>query len=108
MAQTMDIRTRSKKNGAARDALKARASDVMDDFAELRKDMSRLADAAGKTARGEVRDAGQRLRNLGRQIADRAHTGADYVSAQVRNRPVAALGASLGAGLLIGLLLARR
>jgi hypothetical protein len=52
MAQAFDT-VRSKRNGAARDALRARATDVMDDFAELRKDVGRLADAAGKAARAK-------------------------------------------------------
>jgi hypothetical protein len=45
MAQAIQA---ERRNGAARTALKARASDVMDDFAELRKDVNRLADAAGQ------------------------------------------------------------
>jgi len=97
-----------RKNGAVRVALKARASDVMDDITELRKDMSRLADAAGKAARHEVHTARQKLNRSADVLRDRASHGADYVRTQVRERPGAAVGVSLGAGLLIGLLLARR
>lgn len=108
MAQSMEMRSRSKRNGAARDSVKARANDVMEDFAELRRDMSLLADAAAKSATNEVRHTRERISNLGRSLRERTETGAEYLSERVRERPAAAIGVSLGAGLLIGLLLARR
>lgn len=107
MAQ-LDTTMRSRKNGHARGALKARANDVLDDFSELRKDMSRLADAANKAARSEVKHAGHRLEAIGKDLRVRAREGAGYAVEQVRAHPGAAIGVSLGAGLLIGLLLARR
>lgn len=100
--------SRGKKNGAARDALRARTSDVLDDFTELRKDMSRLAEAANKAARAEVRNAGAKLERASRSIRSRTSEGADYVVEQVRSHPGAAVGLSLGAGLLIGMLLSLR
>lgn len=69
MAQAMDTGTRGRKNGHARGALKARATDVLDDFSELRKDMSRLADAANKAARAEVKTAGHRLEEIGKNAS---------------------------------------
>lgn len=108
MAQALDTGMRGKKNGHARAALKSRATDVLDDFAELRKDMTRLADAANKAARSEVKHAGKRLEGLGRDMRTRASEGAGYAVDQVRTHPGAALGVSLGAGLVIGMLLARR
>lgn len=107
MAQ-LDTSVRSKKNGLARGALKARAGDVLDDFVELRKDMNRLADAANKAARHEVRNAGHRLNSFGKDLRTRARDSAEYATEQVRTHPAAAVGVSLGAGLLVGLLLARR
>jgi ElaB/YqjD/DUF883 family membrane-anchored ribosome-binding protein len=98
----------SRRNGAARTALKARTNDVIGDFAALRKDMGRLADAATKAARKEMKTAGHRLERFGRDMRTRASDGAHYVSEQVRTHPTAAIGLSLGAGLLIGLLLASR
>jgi len=106
MAQSME--TLSRRNGAARGALKSRASDVMDDFTELRRDMQLLAEAASKAARTEVKHTGRRLEMLGRDLRGRATEGASYVGTQVREHPGAAIGISLGAGLLIGLLLSRR
>ncbi|MGD9979132.1 MAG: hypothetical protein AB7H66_12030 [Hyphomonadaceae bacterium] len=107
MAQAMDT-ARSRKNGHARGAVRARANDVLDDFSELRKDMSRLAEAANKAARAEVKHAGQRLESIGKDLRTRASDGADYAVEKVREHPGAALGISLGAGLLLGMLLARR
>jgi ElaB/YqjD/DUF883 family membrane-anchored ribosome-binding protein len=99
---------RGRKNGHARSALKSRATDVLDDFAELRKDMTRLANAADKAARAEVKHAGKRLEGLGRDMRSRAEEGAGYATEQVRSHPGAAIGISLGAGLLVGMILARR
>lgn len=108
MAQAMDTAVRGKKNGHARGALKARATDVLDDFSELRKDMNRLAEAANKAARAEVKHAGQRLEGLGKELRTRASDGREYAVEKVREHPGAALGITLGAGLLLGLLLSRR
>ncbi len=107
MAQ-LDTGVRGKKNGHARGALKARASDVLGDFVELRKDMNRLAEAANKAARSEVKHAGQRIEVIGKDLRTRASDGADYAVEQVRQNPGKAIGISLGAGLVLGMLLARR
>ncbi len=107
MAQSLQG-ARGRRNGHARADVKARASDVLGDFTELRKDMSRLANAASKAARAEVRHAGKRLEGLGRDMRTRANEGAHYAAEKVREHPGAALGISLGAGLLIGLLISRR
>lgn len=107
MAQ-LDTSTRGKKNGHARGALKARANDVLEDFSELRKDMNRLAEAANKAARAEVKHAGHRLETLGKDMRVRASDGAGYAVEKVREHPGAAVGISLGAGLLLGLILSRR
>jgi ElaB/YqjD/DUF883 family membrane-anchored ribosome-binding protein len=108
MAQASETIGRSRRNGAARGALRARTNDVLGDFAELRKDMGRLADAATKAARTEVRTAGHRLERMGRDLRTRADDSASYVREQVRTHPGAAIGLSLGAGLLVGLLLRMR
>jgi ElaB/YqjD/DUF883 family membrane-anchored ribosome-binding protein len=108
MAQAMDTAARGKKNGHARGALKARTTDVLDDFSELRKDMSRLAQAANKAARAEVKHAGQRLETIGKDLRTRASDSREYAVERVREHPAAALGITLGAGLLIGMLLSRR
>jgi ElaB/YqjD/DUF883 family membrane-anchored ribosome-binding protein len=106
MAQTDTVR--GKKNGHARGAVRARANDVLEDFSELRKDMNKLAEAANKAARAEVKHAGQRLGTIGKDLRTRASDSADYAVEKVREHPGAALGITLGAGFLIGVLLARR
>jgi ElaB/YqjD/DUF883 family membrane-anchored ribosome-binding protein len=88
-------------------ALKARAASVMHDVEELRKDVGRLADAASEAAEVRVRSTGRRLSRMSRKAQTRMTEGAEYVSEQVREHPGVAIGASLGAGLLIGMLLSR-
>ena len=107
MAQ-LDASVRGKKNGHARTAVRARANDVLDDFSELRKDMGRLAEAANKAARAEVKHAGRRLDLVGKDLRGRARESAGYTVEKVRQHPGAAMGISLGAGLVLGLLLSRR
>lgn len=108
MAQAIEHNGRGRKNGHARAALRSRATDVLDDFTELRKDMNKLAEAAGKAAREEVRGASKRFGTLSSDLRTRANDGASYAIGQVREHPAAAIGISLGAGLLLGALLVRR
>lgn len=107
MAQLQED-ARGKRNGHAREALKSRATDVMDDFAELRKDVNKLAEAANKAARAEVRNASKRLEVFGRGVRSGAEDRVSYVTDKVRERPAVAIGVSLSAGLLLGMLLVRR
>lgn len=108
MAQSMQSARETRRNGAMRHNVRARASDVIDDFNELSKDVTRLADAAGKAARAEVNTAGKRLRTIGEDVSTRARSGVTYAADQVREHPGAAIGVTLGAGVLLGLLLSRR
>ena len=106
MAQASE-RLRDKSNGAVRNALKSRTDDVMDDFAELRKDVGRLYDAANQAARSELRFAKNRVGELTADLRSQASDRAEYLGEQVRTHPYAAIGASLGVGLLIGFLMKR-
>lgn len=119
MAQALDNGGRKHRNGHARAALKARTNDVLDDFAELRKDVSRLAEAATKAARSEVKNARKRVDGVGEGLRERAsegvgflreraEAGVEYAGEKVRNHPGAAIGISLGAGLVLGMLLSAR
>lgn len=107
MAQ-FDTGMRGRKNGHARTAIRARAHDVLDDFSELRKDIGRLADATNRAARAEAKHAGDRLEVFTKDIRGRASERAAYAADKVREHPATAIGLSLGAGLLLGLLLSRR
>lgn len=108
MAQAFETVARSKRNGAARDAVRARVNDVMDDFSELRKDVGRLADAASKAARDEVKHTGIRLNKLSGSMKTRASESATYVTDKVREHPGASVGIAVGAGMLLGLILSAR
>ena len=107
MVTASETVTRGRRNGVAHGALRARTHDVLDDFAELRKDMGRLADAANKAARSEVKHAGQRLESIGKNMRTKAGESREIMAERVRQHPGAAVGISLGAGVLIGLLLRR-
>lgn len=109
MAHAAETNTsRLKANGSARNALRSRAGDVLDDFGTLKKDMSKLAHAANKAARIEVKSAGHRLEQMGRDLRSSAGDRVELLSDKVRERPGAALGVSLGVGLVLGLLLSAR
>jgi ElaB/YqjD/DUF883 family membrane-anchored ribosome-binding protein len=108
MAQASERLVRDKSNGAAREALRSRTDDVMEDFEELRKDVGRLYEAANQAARSEIRFAKNRVGQLTSDLREQASERAEYLGEQVRTHPYAAIGASLGVGLLIGLLARRR
>lgn len=97
-------RTAKRMNGA----LRARTDDVMQDFVELKKDMAKLADAATKAVRREVRSAKDQLTDVRHSIQERAQNSVENVAGQVRERPLAALGVAAGAGIAIGLMLKLR
>ena len=99
---------RGKRNGAARDAFRATADDVLEDFAELRRDVNKLAEAAGHAARQEVDNTRGRIERLGRGVRESASERVDLVTDKVRAHPTAALSATLGVGVIIGLLLSPR
>jgi ElaB/YqjD/DUF883 family membrane-anchored ribosome-binding protein len=80
-------------------ALKSSATTVMQDFDNLRKDVSRLATAATSTAR-------EQLGRLRKDVGSRATRSATYMGEQVRTHPGVAVGLALGAGVAIGMLLA--
>ena len=108
MPQASERLARGKSNGAARGALKSRTDDVIDDFAELRKDVGRLYEAANQAARSEMRFARSRVGQLTADLRDQASERAEVLGEQVRTHPYAAIGASLGLGLLLGMMLKRR
>ena len=100
MAQAYEAPRR--RNGAA-GALRSRATDVLEDIAELQKDVGKLANAASKAAREEVDLTRDRIDYFGKSLRGRADDSVRYVGDHVRERPAAAIGIALGTGLLIGL-----
>ncbi len=101
-----------KMNGAARLALRTCAEDVLEDLDELRQDAGRLADAASKAARAEVRATGARVNHLRDEVESavrrKAKSGARYVNENVRSRPAAMVGIAAGVGFLLGLAFSKR
>lgn len=100
--------TRGKKNGVAREAFRSTADEVLEDFAELSRDVSKLAEAAGHAARQEVHNTRDRIERLGRGVKESASERVNHMTDKVRAHPGAAIGATLGVGVLIGLLLSAR
>lgn len=91
MAQAQETRHRRNGNGAI---------DLRDDMAALRKDFSQLTD-----------DLGSAFTQKWNGVGERVNEGINRAGKQVRARPLAAVGAAAGAGLLAGVLitaLARR
>jgi ElaB/YqjD/DUF883 family membrane-anchored ribosome-binding protein len=99
---------RGKRNGSAREALRTTTDDVLEDFAELRRDVGKLAEAAGHAARQEIADTRERIEKLGRGVRDGAIERANFVTGKVRAHPGMALGATLGVGILLGFMLSPR
>lgn len=97
--------SRAKRNGNG--ALKSRADDVLADFDELKKDVGKLAEAANKAVRREIRGAKEHLAETRHSLEQEAQGRAEALGDQVRERPLAALGIAAGAGLVIGFLLRR-
>ena len=108
MAQSFESTSYGKRNGAARGALKSTAEDVIEDIAELRRDVAKLAEAAGHAAKVEVSTAGARIDHLKRRMRGRAEDGVNYLSEHVRERPAAAMGVAMGVGLILGMAFAPR
>lgn len=103
MAQSYETGARQRE---MRDALKSPAHDVAEDFAALRKDLAKLASAMGRVAQSQFNNTGSQLQEASRHLSSRAKDGAEYVGGHVRERPISALGVSLGVGVIVGLALA--
>jgi ElaB/YqjD/DUF883 family membrane-anchored ribosome-binding protein len=108
MTEAINDSVRSSRNGAMPGEVRARANDVLEDFNALSKDVSKLATAASRAARAQVASAGEQVRTASQSLSERARNGASMVSERVREHPGAALGLTLGAGVLLGMFLSRR
>lgn len=85
---------------------------VREDIDALSHDVSQLAEAVRDDAAHRVRalrhDAAERMRSMADTARSSAGEAVSELQDRVRESPAIALGAAAGAGLLIGLLLARR
>lgn len=95
---------RSNGHGAEPHAAEA----VKERLDALKDDANGLASAISAAAKEKVQEGRQRLEAAGEAVAERAQTAFTAVEDQVRERPAIVLGAAIGAGFLLGLLLAPR
>lgn len=97
-ANAVDYADETTTNGAGGDSSKRLAAEAQRTFAEARAKIEQV-----------VQEGLEQLRAQSRTYADTAGQQIDvaqqYVSERVKERPLAATGAALGVGVLIGLLL---
>ncbi len=102
----------SKDLSAAQADLSDRIDTIKADIAALAKSVSALAGTGAEATKAEVArraaDLGREGEEAARMAARRAKEGGEAVTGYVRKEPVIALAAAAGAGLLIGMLTARR
>ena len=99
----------SKAIDLAADETKAAVANGADGAAKLTAEAQRSFADAAKRLEKVVQEGLEQLRAQSRAYADTAGEGLDqaqqYVTERVKERPLAATGAALGVGVLIGLLL---
>jgi ElaB/YqjD/DUF883 family membrane-anchored ribosome-binding protein len=100
--------SRVRRNGHVHGAMKSRANDVVTDISELKKDVTKLAEAIAKVAKVEAATYTDQLSHIRDDVRSRAEVGVAYVGDHVRARPAAAVGISVGVGMLLGLVLAAK
>lgn len=99
MSYTSDT---SRPNGARPTA------EVKENISALKEDATKLAGSVKHLAQGAVEDGRHRIEEAREVAVERAATIFTSLENQVRTRPAAALGITLGAGLLLGLMMAGR
>ncbi|MET0183360.1 MAG: hypothetical protein ABW199_10780 [Caulobacterales bacterium] len=95
----------SRTNGAAKMDTN---TEVKESLTALRDDASKLGGAIKSAAREKIADQRGRLEDATHELSERAQTIFSRLEERVRNKPAAALGISLGAGLVLGMLMFRR
>jgi len=91
-------------NGSAKSA----TDEVKENLTTLRDDAKNLAGSIKSAAKEQIDHQRGKIAGAGAEVADRAQTMFSHLEDQVRTRPAAALGITLGAGFLIGLMMAAR
>lgn len=118
MAKTQST-TSSNSNGPARADLDSATSDVAEQLSVLKADFASLAAAvqdltgagaaaAKDEAKARVQAANQAGEAAAQQALQRANAGAGALANYAREKPMIALAAAAGAGLLLGMLTAPR
>lgn len=80
--------------------------DVADSIHTLKEDATKLAGSIGSMAKDEIAKGREQVSEMGSTVADSAQTLFSELEQRVRARPAAALGVTLGVGLLLGVMLA--
>ncbi len=84
-----------------------KSQDVKDDVAALREDLSRLSDDVKTLAKSGVKRGVARVENAAEEASEQVEMIADRTRGYVRDNPLAACGAAIGAGFVLALLLRR-
>ena len=83
-------------------------SDVKTNFTHLKDDAKQLASSVKDAANKQVASTRDKMVDLSAEAADRASTALSALEDEVHARPARSLGIALGAGIVLGLVLARR
>lgn len=74
----------------------------------LRDDLSDKSHDLSRSAKAQLARANEGFRSAAHEVSDRSRRYAGYAHDRVSERPLAAIGAAAGIGLLVGFLLSRR
>lgn len=91
-------------NGTARTA----TAEVKENLTTLRDDAKQLAGSIKGAAKEQLDHQRDKIVGASAEVADRAQTVFSHLEDQVRTRPAAALGITLGAGFVLGLIMSAR
>lgn len=78
------------------------------EIAQLREDLSKLADTIRAIASDEAEAGYERVRNAAREARTRATEASDAVGKEIADRPFTSVATAFGAGIVLGMLFARR
>lgn len=95
---------RGDTNGAGKQA----AAELKESISTLREDASKLGNVLKSAAKEQFAQQRDKLEGATSEVADRAQTIFSRLEEQIRARPAAALGISLGAGFLLAMLMRGR
>ena len=85
-----------------------KSADIADSIHTLKEDASKLAGSLGSMAKDEIAKGRDHVSDIGSSVTDSAQTLFSELEQRVRTRPAAALGITLGVGVLLGLMLSGR
>ncbi len=81
---------------------------LVSEFRQLKTEIARIAGLLDQTARAAGAEAASRARAAGEQVWARTESSADDLADRIKEQPLASAGIAFGAGVVLGLILARR